>query len=391
MQDPLEIARLIAGYIRQTLTEEEEAHFKTLLADDPRIRKLLESYKNNAHVEQKLHALQRHDVANAWERFVDKKYKKKSQIGWISAVSAAAILLLVLMGPWNKHKDAKIIPDKYKRYANDVLPGGNQAQLLLSDGRTVELNDQAMELHEKNGIVLSGATGELVYSQAAQKGSQEIYNTVVVPKGGTYKITLSDGTRVWINASSSLRFPVNFAANERKIQLKGEAYFEVNKDHHNPFKIEMNGSDITVLGTSFNVAGYEPDKTTTTLLNGAVKVSNRHSENILKPGQQAVVQENDIKVGTADLEKSVAWKDGYFMFSEDPIVPVLEQIARWYDLELAFIDKIPAMHIGGSVSRSENLSEVLEMLKDVSGLAFQVEGKKLIIKLNNKAMHKTPT
>lgn len=378
--DPLEIARLVSGYIHQTLSAEEEKAFLELLRQDEEVKQLLESYRDVSQIESRLTSMQRHDATAAWERFQDKKIKKKKQRPWRSwLAAAAAVIFLLCVGLWYIKRDDRIVPDKTHRYANDVLPGESQAKLLLSDGSSVILSDAAIHLSEKNGISMKGDSGELIYnSSVTEKSADLLFNTLEVPKGGMYKITLADGTRAWVNASSTLSFPVNFASDERKIKLMGEAYFEVAKDNSRPFKVVINNTEITVLGTSFNVTGYT-EATVTTLIDGAVKVSQAEQMSNLKPGEQAVASNGNIKVGIADIEKAIAWKDGYFLFNEDRLKPILEELARWYDLELVFKNEVPNVHIGGSISRKENLSEVLEMLKDVSGLNFSIDRRKLIV------------
>lgn len=377
--DPLEIARLISGYIHQTLSKEEEQAFLELKKKDIYIRNLLESYRETISIEHRLASMKERDATAAWERFKRKKIKrqKSSWKKWLGA--AAAIMFFLLFSLWYKKNDEKIIPDKSHRYANDVLPGGNQARLVLSDGRSIALTDASIQLNEKNGTSVKGNDGELVYGNNTNENKRDaLFNTLEIPKGGTYKISLADGTRVWINASSSLSFPINFNANERRVKLKGEAYFEVAKNSSCPFKVELDNTEITVLGTSFNVSNYT-SSSITTLVEGAVRVQQAEQQNYLKPGEQAVANNGKIKVGPADIEKTIAWKEGYFLFNEDLLKPILEEVARWYDLELIFKKEVPDIHIGGSISRKENLSEVLEMLKDVSGLAFSIDGRKLIV------------
>lgn len=376
--DPLEIARLISGYIHQTLSKEEEKVFLELKNKDDHIRSLLESYKETAAIEHRLVAMKERDATAAWERFKGKKIKRR-KTPWKRWLVTAAAVSLLFVGVWYKKDDDKIVPDKSHRYANDVLPGGNQARLLLSDGKAISLTDASVLLNEKNGTRMKGKDGELVYDTKSNENNMEgLFNTLEVPKGGTYKISLADGTRVWINASSSLRFPVNFTSNERRVKLKGEAYFEVAKDRSRPFKVEVDDTEITVLGTSFNVSNYTGSNVTT-LVEGAVRVKRAEQQNYLKPGEQATLSNGKIKIGSADVEKAIAWKDGYFLFNEDHLKPILEEVARWYDLELVFKKEIPDIHIGGSMSRKENLSEVLEMLKEVSGLSFNIDGRKLMI------------
>ena len=381
MDDQLEIARLITGYIQKTLTADERTRLEKLCQSDARIRHLVEKYRNADVVETSLQHMQMHDADHAWQRLLERKYhsgRSTRRVSWRAIGSIVMILIVGSVVLWRYMGRSSHQSSEQFAMTHKISPGSSRAQLLLSTGKTIELNNRQQQIHEVNGALVQNKAGELVYSGQSQ-GHQMAYNTLLVPRGGTYNLTLSDGTKVWLNASSSLRFPVNFDSDERVVQLTGEAYFEVSKDENRPFKVAVHGRSIRVLGTSFNVNAYRPEANITTLISGAVEVDDGIHRHVLNPGQQALMQDNKITVAKADLGKAIAWKEGYFLFNGDPVNEALEQVARWYDVDLEYQGELPHFHIGGSIKRDEQLRDALDMLQDVSGLHFQIIGKKIRI------------
>ncbi|MEO8962711.1 MAG: FecR domain-containing protein [Ginsengibacter sp.] len=266
---------------------------------------------------------------------------------------------------------------------NDVLPGRNTATLTLADGTTVILDDaqNGTVTTQGNTKVIKLNNGMLSYKSLHQKTAEIVYNTILTPKGGQYQLILSDGSKVWLNAASSLRFPADFTAKERKVELLGEAYFEVAKNTARPFKVVTEGMEVEVLGTHFNVNSYDDESSTrTTLLEGIVKISHGTNTDFLKPGQQAkLTRDGNLKIiNNADLDESVAWKEGKFQFDRADIHEVMRQIARWYDVSVDY-KGIVSSHFGGSISRDVNLSQVLKMLEMTSNLKFQIEDQHVVV------------
>lgn len=285
--------------------------------------------------------------------------------GWI----AASVLLLLATGTFvlrSLNTTHPALPPQ------DITPGGNKAILTLGDGSTVTL-DSANRLI-RQGIRQTG--GQLVYDAQSTAIS---YNTLTTPRGGQFQVRLPDGTMVWLNAASSLRYPTAFTGGERKVEISGEAYFEVVKDSHQPFKVKIGEQgEVEVLGTHFNVDAY-PDESSinTTLLEGAVRVNNKV---VLKPGQQAQVANNSIKtINNANITKVMAWKNGLFNFEDASLREVMQQLARWYDLQIVYEQNVPDMYFEGEMSRDMNLSQVLDGLQK-TGVRFRIEaGKRLVV------------
>jgi len=209
-----------------------------------------------------------------------------------------------------------------------------------------------------------------------------MYNTITTPRGGQYQLVLADGTKVWLNAASSLKFPTAFAGDERRVELTGEGYFEVLHNDKKPFLVDTRNGIIQVLGTHFNINAYDNEMTVnTTLLEGSIKVFNESAFVILKPGQQSVINKRgEIRINKGiDVDEVVAWKNGKFQFGEAmSIEMIMRQLARWYDIEVEYKTKETG-HIGGSISRNVNVSKVLEMMEMTGAAKFQVNGRNVTV------------
>ena len=311
---------------------------------------------------------------------------------YIRLAAAAAIAGLIAMGIYfflRPDPSMQVAKTENVRSGNnnDVLPGKNTATLTLSDGTTVILDEakNGTISTQGNTKILKLDNGILSYN-ASHKGNvvEVLYNTISTPKGGQYQVLLSDGSKVWLNAASSLKFPATFTGKERKVELLGEAYFEVAKNDNMPFKVEADGMEVEVLGTHFNINSYDDESTVrTTLLEGSVKINGAKSKSFLKPGQQAKLErDGDIKiVNNADVDQAVAWKEGRFQFNRADIHEVMRQIARWYNVSIEY-KGIVSSHFGGTISRDVNLSQVLEMLQLTGEVKFHVEDKKVVVTPN---------
>ncbi|WP_270088448.1 FecR family protein [Sphingobacterium sp. SYP-B4668] len=383
-RDKFYISVLIQRYLQGQLTQEEARAFDTWLLEDAKNQALVHQFRNAKHLEGDLNFIHAIDSDNAWEQFQKKEFKK-SRTRYYRYASIVAVLLVCFCASWfwmnspdisNEKTTLAITTTKYK---NDVSPGTAGAQLILPDGSSVDLKDI------DSGTSIADATIEgdgkaLKYKEeSAVTPKQVVYNTLVVPKANFFKIELSDGTKVWVNALSQLKFPVQFSQQERRVFLEGEAYFEVTKDTNRPFIVESNGSSIKVLGTHFNVNSYLRS-VRTTLLEGKVEVAVGDQKMILLPGEYSASSEDGIKKGKADIKREMAWKNNEFYFAGDNIAQIAAELSRWYDLDVSFIGQISFDKVySGSIERDVNLSQVLDMLSYVSHLDFDIEGKKLTI------------
>ncbi|MES2277373.1 MAG: FecR domain-containing protein [Bacteroidota bacterium] len=300
---------------------------------------------------------------------------------WPRIAAAASILLILSVGGYFIiHPRQRIDDLAANTIRNDIPPGGNKAILTLSNGKRVVLTDahNGKLATEGNSIVSKIADGQVTYTGNGSKlTAQVIYNTMATPQGGQYTLTLSDGTKVILNAASSLRYPTKFSGTERRVELTGEAYFEVAHNKAMPFHVATKQQDVKVLGTHFNINSYanEPG-TRTTLLEGSVLINGK---TVLKPGQQAIVSGSLLKVYPANTEIAVAWKNNKFMFDNENIQDIMRMVARWYNVDVVYTGDLPDRKFGGSVSRFNNISKVLSILELTGNIHFKIEGRKIIV------------
>lgn len=274
---------------------------------------------------------------------------------------------------------------------NDIEAGDNKAILTLGDGRRIILDDarNGILANQDGNSILKTADGELIYTfiedsaitPLERKSAPVIYNTIETPKGGKFQIKLPDGSRVWLNAASSLRFPTVFTGSKRKVELIGEAYFEVSPDQSKIFEVNTRDQIVQVLGTHFNINAY-PDEPSvnTTLLEGSVMISDLRTKThqLLKPGEQSKVNEKIEIINLKNTGEAVAWKDGYFQFNEADIQMVMRQIERWYDVSVVYEGAVPAHLFGGEIERSLSLLQVLKILEKTK-VHFRLEGREVIV------------
>jgi ferric-dicitrate binding protein FerR (iron transport regulator) len=308
---------------------------------------------------------------------------------WIRLVAAASIVILITAGTYfwissNSRKDFTTTDIASAHFKNDIAPGSNKAVLTLDDGSTIILDDvhKGVIAHQSNTKVVKLADGQLAYNAIKAKPSQILYNTITTPRGGQYKLVLPDGSRVLLNAASSIRFPVAFVGNERKVDITGEVYFEVTKDKSRPFKVSVNDMNIEVLGTHFNVMAYDNESLIkTTLLEGTVKVSKDEIQTVLSPGEQAQLDnQGKIKVDkNVNITETVAWMNGWFIFNSEKIEDIMRQVSRWYDVDVVYEGKIINETFTGMVSRNSNVSQVLKIMEE-AGIKFKIEGRRIIVK-----------
>jgi ferric-dicitrate binding protein FerR (iron transport regulator) len=271
----------------------------------------------------------------------------------------------------------------------DIAPGSNKAILQLADSSSIVLNDTntGMLAQQGNTKVLKLDNGQLTYNALPGHSSATLYNTVSTPRGGQYQVVLPDGSKVWLNAASSLRFPTAFAGKERNVTLSGEAYFEIAHNKSMPFKVRVDELEVEVLGTHFNVMSYKNEAmTSTTLLEGAVRVSSLFATSdagqgvVIRPGQQAGIRQHSsvFTVHEADIESVVAWKNGLFQFNGADMQTIMRQIERWFDVNVHYEGPIPEGHFSGTVGKNNSLLTVLRIFEE-SGLKFKIEGKELTV------------
>jgi transmembrane sensor len=307
---------------------------------------------------------------------------------------AASVILLLTAGYfywWNADERKTRSPPVIAKN-NDVAPGKQGAILTLHNGAVVLLDTMkngVVALQE--GIIARVENGILRYEGNT---SREVYNTMSTPKGRQFQVVLPDGSNVWLNAASSIRYPASFTGKERKVEISGEAYFEVAGNPQKPFRVVIDHqAEVEVLGTAFNINAYQDDKRiNTTLLEGSIKVSRLTSSGkdqqqpsavMLKQGQEVQVSQDlqaDMQIiDKADIEKVMAWKNGLFNFNDMPLPTVMNQLARWYDIDIRYEGKIPDRIFAGEITRDLSLSQLLLLFKDID-IRYEIKGRTLIIK-----------
>jgi len=310
---------------------------------------------------------------------------KRKNYSWVAA--AAALLLTIGAGSyfWLFKEHSTQVPknELAKAKHHDLPPGRDAATLTLADGRTIVLDSASGTISKQGGATVINLNGQVSYAKAGDKTEQAavVYNTITTARGNQYQLILADGSKVWLNSASSLRFPTAFTGDKREVELDGEGYFEVAKNAAKPFHVKTSTQDIEVLGTHFNVNAYKDEETIkTTLLEGKVKVVNDGKTAFLQPGEQAVLKGNSPFTidHSPDLDQVMAWKNGWFEFDNTDLKTIMRQISRWYDIDVRFEMQPNNETFGCRISRNLNLSNILKML-ETYGVHYRLENKTLVV------------
>lgn len=309
---------------------------------------------------------------------------------WPRVAVAASIAVMLGTGIFYFTKTKEQIPQVAEK-PQEIAPGGNRGILTLSNGKQIVLADIsakdtiAKEGEEDEVTIKMGANGVITYiinpNTVASKADANLFNTLSTPTGGQYNIVLADGTKVYLNAVSSIKYPTQFNGDQRIVELDGEAYFEVAKNKNKPFIVKSGDQDIEVLGTHFNLHAYDNESVVkTTLLEGSVAVNYKNQKAILKPGQQSNVSDkfNKITIKQVDTEAAIAWKNGRFKFDNADLKTIMRQLERWYGIKVEYRGDVSDVRFNGGTFMNKNLSEVLKVL-ELSNIKFKVEGKTIIL------------
>ena len=313
-------------------------------------------------------------------------YDRKSRRMTLRWSIAASIILLVGLFVGRTISGVRDIHEEQELAKSVMQPGTSKAILMMADGKEVVLEQgQNLNILLNERVRVATSSQGIVYEERGKGMVTEEYNKLTTPVGGEYSLVLSDGTKVFLNADSELKYPVEFSDGKRIVDLKGEAYFEVHKDSLRPFIVRMNGAEVTVLGTSFNVNTYGDDgQIYTTLVNGSVRVSSMKNkqEEILKPGMQSVmnVQSGLLTVRKVDVEPYVAWREGRFVFRAMTLDLIMRQLQRWYDFEVFYQNsELKDYEFRGVIKRDMDLDKVLSVIKATTNVDFEVKGKVITI------------
>lgn len=307
----------------------------------------------------------------------------------VSKIAAVAAILFLTIFLYNKISSSKPADNynaqnKVIKKLQPILPGSDKALLTLSDGTTITLDSakNGQLAHQGKVKIYKSSQGKIMYDATESNGQLQntfVSNTISTPRGGQYQLVLPDGTKVWLNAASSIKFPTNFYGNERSIELTGEAYFEVAKDKAHPFIVNVNNMQVQVLGTHFNIMAYKDEiSTKTTLLEGSVKIIKDKKQQLIIPGEQASVAEG-IKILKVNVAEVMEWKNGNFNFSHENLEGIMRKISRWYDVKIEYHGKMTSEDFVGTIPRSQNIIDVLNYLQLTGLVHFQVIERRVIV------------
>ena len=385
MKEAFEIARIIQKSLKGRLSESEEK----LLSDWRKVS------DENEHAFQRMisedfytvgmEKLETYDYRVAYGRFLQKKYQRRRKrrflisMARVAAVALPFVMAVVLYVGLNREEEQTLRPS----LASNILPGTSKAVLTLANGQMIPLGKETTDSTIiTDGTQISASESGITYADGGESEAV-VYNKLDIPRGGEFCLTLSDGTRVWLNSETSIQYPVVFGTKERRVFIQGEAYFEVAKDAKKPFTVQFMSSSVTVLGTSFNIRAYPEEKQSqTTLAEGSVRIYSPGSSMLLKPGEQAEVKalSREMVKKEVDVKTFTSWKNGRFVFEQEPLENIMRTLERWYDIRVIFRDEgAKRISLSGNLKRYGDFSQVMNMLQMTGDVRFELHGNDVYI------------
>jgi len=383
------IAYLIAGFIRKTLTEAEHDELDKWVETSDENMLLFEELTDEKNIEANLAWMDKTRTEQALQSTKERieftpEYNNLKTRKWFYSIAASVILLLAAFGIY------KIINNKQGNQSSiakvdqqEIQPGGNNATLTLGNGNVIDLASASNGLIKNdNGTAISKSKeGEINYTDSGMTDKTMVSdNVLTTPKGGQYKVKLPDGSMVFLNAASSLKYPTAFTGGERDVYLEGEAYFEIAKDKSKPFKVRLTDeSEVKVLGTHFNIMAYRDEASKdVTLLEGSVQITAGTDQKKLTPGLQGRISTGKIMINSADTDQVVGWKNGQFVFHDADIQSIMRQVARWYDVEIQYETK-STQHFNATIQRKEPVLRLLHILEETDQIHFKIKNKTIYV------------
>lgn len=378
-----EIEQLIFNHLRGVSTPEEQKELNEWTNSSPDNKRIFDKICNRENIEFKMRFFDRHPVENAWKGLHQRMSGKKRRFSGFWKIAASLVVPVLIAGSLLFLSDRN---DKGKEMARtEILPGSTCAQLELSDGRVISLNQDS--LHSPKFTLsryLDNGSSSVHFGHTANVTTTWGYNELRTPRGGEYEIQLPDGTKVWLNAESTLKFPSTFDGNERRVSASGELYFEVAHNADKPFYVELKDYTIKVTGTKFNVRAYDGEPQTTTLASGSVDIQSGKQLLHLTPGEEAASspQANEgINVGKTDVESRLAWHRGYFLFDNARLEDIMTELGRWYNVDITF--KEPSSkekRFSLELRRKESFVKVMKLIERAGMVEIDIKGNKILIK-----------
>lgn len=374
-KENLNIEDIIFRYSnKKELTEKERQFLEGWLAE-PGNRKRYQEWKR---LEAAVYAdgkSKEVDVYAAWERFRKDIARKRYILRTLPWV--AAIALLIGCGALFLLQRGQQPTAPVAQQIQEDLTG--KIVLTLSDGRQVALSDSLGSLQEQNGTTIENGNQSLVYNPTDSTIAM-VYNTIRIPRGAEYKLVLADGSQVWLNAESSITYPVAFQGETREVRLQGEAYFEIAKNKNQPFIVHTTQFDVQVTGTQFNVRAYPGEMESATLAEGGIQLEKGGKTYSLKPGQQAYLEEEEVQVRKVNLESAIAWRYNAFSFEETPLEEIMNELARWYNIHVFYLNpKVKELHFTAWFRRNCTLQEVIDILEKTGKINIELKGKTITV------------
>lgn len=371
-----DVARLFAKALAGELDESEAQELEAWLRESPRHAEEWNALRREIVAGGAVFDLQREGkrmVEKRWRKFERQTQGRQRILVWVRYAAAALVPLglafwfLIGRQP-EAPRQVAVAP---------ILPGTYKARLILDDGRQVALDSAThVRMRELPGVEVKAENNVLVYTNGDTIVEKQVkYNTLEIPRGGEYALQLADGTRVWLNAGTSLRYPVAFSGQERRVELRGEGYFEVAKDSASPFVVSVNGVDVRVLGTSFNVSAYS-DEVVTTLVEGKVLMRSQADSVVLVPDRQGVWDGKRMTVKRVDARNYALWREGVFFFEDMPLEDILDALARWYDVHVFYQNaELKMMRFSVEIKRYEHIDTILRRIAETNRVRFNVNNR----------------
>lgn len=376
------IAHLIAEEFAGVITKENQARLEQWRVENPAHAKEYDEIRIYIMTENERRKKEKQTVKNEWRKFERVHFRKYVIWRRIGRYAAIMVMPLLVCGYFvsSEWKSSEVtIADNV-----EIVPGTGRAQLIMADGRFLKLEQKEDMKLDLPGVKVVATGKKIVYRAIEEETSTpkvEEYNTLVVPRGGEYMLELSDGTKVWLNSDSELRFPVTFVGDRRNVEIEGEAYFEVAKDEGKPFHVLANGADIKVLGTSFNVMTYR-GRTITTLVEGEVCLTYKDESVLIVPDRQAevITETGKILMREVDARNFTLWKDGVFYFENAALETIVERLSQWYDVNIIFNDEaLKQLRYSVEMKRYNNIQDLLTKIEKTQKVKFLIQGKSIYI------------
>jgi len=381
-----EIARIIALEVSEELSAEDILKLKTWVEECPENSRLYFRIKNSANFNVRNLEFQKVDIQAGWETISPVIAKRQKHIFRRKMLRYAATILLpfLITGGIYIYTQLQLKQQQYSvATLSKIHPGSTKAVLILNNGDSLLLDTSDNQtIKEKDGTLIEKSDGKLNYSNSSNEETvQPIYNTLNIPRGGEYNLVLADGTRVYLNAMSSFKYPVKFSGKYREVELSGEAYFQVTKDASRPFIVKTTAINIEVLGTSFNLNAYEnTERIVTTLVDGSVKIDShiKNGSQLLVPEEQAIF---DIKSGLTEIKKVdvnlyTAWKDGNFIFYDTRLEEIMSTLTRWYTANVIYANgSVKNLRFSGNLNRYDDINQLLDIIRSTGKINIEIKNK----------------